>query len=204
MVIGTFAGIGLQEYFHLPEHNEIQASTALSGFGEITLGSPQTYSNPSEGSLYTNDLGFQVLKPSNNWETHAISERMTPQKLEILKSQGLLDGIYIEENHEKQFLITVVDIDSEEFELNSFVENQISQMEAQTRVNVPIKQISDSNEWAIFAMEIPTEKWNYGEQVLFLKDDKLFMLQYSGQNPENVNQEKKSEYLSIIDSFEVI
>jgi hypothetical protein len=77
-------------------------------------------------------------------------------------------------------------------------------MGAQTNVNVPIKQISDSNEWAIFAMEIPTEKWNYGEQVLFLKEKKLFMLQYTGQNPDNLSYDTKSEYLSIIDSFELI
>jgi hypothetical protein len=95
-------------------------------------------------------------------------------------------------------------VSSQDFALEPYIDSQISQLQSQIDVNVPIKQISDSQEWAIFAMEIPTENWNYGEQVLFLKDNRLFMLQYSGQNPNNLTIEKKSEYLSIIDSFEVI
>jgi hypothetical protein len=205
MIIGTVTVIGLQEYFHLPEHEKNFDSKVMSGFGEITMFSPQKYSDPSEGELFTNrDLGFQVLRPNNKWDAHSILEVFSPEKLEYLKSKGLIHGFYLEENHEKQFLITVFDIPEKNFELDSYIDSQISQMEIQTNVNVPIKQISVSNEWAIFAMETPTEKWNYGEQVLLLKENRLYMLQYTGQNPGQVGYETKSEYLSVIDSFELI
>jgi hypothetical protein len=74
----------------------------------------------------------------------------------------------------------------------------------QTEVEVPIKQISLEKNWAIFAMKIPGENWNYGEQILFLKDGKLFMLQYSGPSPDRTSNEKKLEYLTIIDSFHAL
>ncbi|MGD2106012.1 MAG: hypothetical protein PVH93_00225 [Nitrosopumilaceae archaeon] len=202
MIPATIAVFGYQEYFAVPQ-GESNLSVK-SGFGQITMQYPQEFTD-SDGSLFSNtDLGFQVLAPNGNWDAHSVEEVFSPQKLESLKSKGLIHGFYLEEDHKKQFMITVFDVSAQDFALEPYIDSQISQLQSQIDVNVPIKQISDSQEWAIFAMEIPTENWNYGEQVLFLKDNRLFMLQYSGQNPNNLTIEKKSEYLSIIDSFEVI
>ena len=199
LTIGVF---GFQEFFTLPQGDD--NPSVKSGFGQITMQYPQEFSE-SDGSLFSNvDLGFQVLAPNPNWEAHSVEEVFSQQKLESLKSKGLIHGFYLEEDHKKQFMVTVFDVSSQDFALEPYIDSQINQMQSQIDVNVPIKQISDSKDWAIFAMEIPTENWNYGEQVLFLKDNRLFMLQYSGQNPNNLTFEKKSEYLSIIDSFEVI
>jgi hypothetical protein len=119
-------------------------------------------------------------------------------------TRGFIGGIYLEENHEKQFMISVVQIPDDDFDLDFFVRSQIAQLEMQTEVEVPIKQISLEKNWAIFAMKIPGENWNYGEQILFLKDGKLFMLQYSGPSPDRTSNEKKLEYLTIIDSFHAL
>jgi hypothetical protein len=202
MISGTIGALGFQEFFTMPQGQD--DLFVKSGFGQITMQYPQEFTD-SSGSLFSNtDLGFQILAPNGNWDAHAVEEVFSSQKLESLKSKGLIHGFYLEENHKKQFMIAIFDVSAQDFVLESFIDSQIDQMKSQIDVNVPIKQISDSQDWAIFAMEIPTENWNYGEQVLFLKDNKLFMLQYSGQNPNNLTLEKKSEYLSIIDSFEVI
>ncbi|MEJ2259205.1 MAG: hypothetical protein P8X78_01620 [Nitrosopumilaceae archaeon] len=202
MIPVTIGVFGFQEFFTLPQGDD--NLSVKSGFGQITMQYPQEFSE-SDGSLFSNvDLGFQVLAPNRNWDAHSVEEVFSTQKLESLKSKGLIHGFYLEEDHQRQFMITVFDVSSQDFALEPYIDSQINQMQSQIDVNVPIKQISDSKDWAIFAMEIPTENWNYGEQVLFLKDNRLFMLQYSGQNPNNLTFEKKSEYLSIIDSFEVI
>ncbi|MGD8708321.1 MAG: hypothetical protein PVI88_06520 [Nitrosopumilaceae archaeon] len=202
MIPVTIGVFGFQEFFTLPQGDD--NLSVKSGFGQITMQYPQEFSE-SDGSLFSNvDLGFQVLAPNRNWDAHSVEEVFSTQKLESLKSKGLIHGFYLEEDHQRQFMITVFDVSSQDFALEPYIDSQINQMQSQIDVNVPIKQISDSKDWAIFAMEIPTENWNYGEQVLFLKDNRLFMLQYSGQNPNNLTLEKKSEYLSIIDSFEMI
>ena len=202
MMAITLTAFGFQEYFALPQ--EENTLSVKSGFGQITMQYPQEFID-ADGSLFSNtELGFQVLAPNGNWDAHAVEEVFSPQKLESLKSKGLIHGFYLEEDHQKQFMITVFEVSAQDFALEPYIDSQINQMQSKIDVNVPIKQISESKDWAIFAMEIPTENWNYGEQVLFLKNDRLFMLQYSGQNPNNLTLEKKSEYLSIIDSFEVI
>lgn len=203
MVIVTPLGFlvdGLLD-FPLQESSE-KESAVLAEFEEIKTTTAK--SEIDQDSIYTDfDLGFQVLKPTNNWDIHPVSERVEPEKLQVLKSRGLIGGIYLEENHEKQFMITVTSI-PEDFELDRFVNLQIAQLEMQTDVEVPKKEISLDKDHAVFAMKIPTENWSYGEQVLFLKDGKLFMLQYSGQDPDSINYEKGLEYRAIIDSFKTI
>ena len=72
-------------------------------------------------------------------------------------------------------------------------------------IKVPIRQISKSNDWAIFSFDRETNTENgYAEQLLFLKDNRLYMLQYSGKSPDNLTESEKSDYNSILNSFEVL
>lgn len=203
MLIATPLGFLVDGLLEFPiQESSSKESAVLAEFDEIKTSAAK--SDIDQDSIYTNfDLGFQVLRPTNNWEIHPVSERIEPEKFQVLKSRGLIDGIYLEENHEKQFMITVSTI-PDDFELDRFVNLQIAQLEMQTDVEVPKKEISLDKDHAVFAMKIPTENWNYGEQVLFLKDGKLFMLQYSGQDPDSINYEKGLEYRAIMDSFETI
>ena len=203
MVIVTPLGFLVDGFLDFPvQESSAKESAVLTEFEEIKTSTAK--SNVDQDSIYTDfDLGFQVLRPTNSWEIHPVSERIGSEKFQVLKSRGLIDGIYLEENHEKQFMITVTAI-PEDFELDRFVNLQIAQLEMQTDVEVPKKEISLDKDHAVFAMKIPTENWSYGEQVLFLKDGKLFMLQYSGQDPDNIDYEKGLEYRAIMDSFEAI
>ena len=72
-------------------------------------------------------------------------------------------------------------------------------------VDIPIKQVSDLNDWAIFGVNTHSKTQDsYGEQLLYFMNNRLYMLQYTGLPPSELSTEIKSEYLSIIDSFEIL
>jgi len=47
-------------------------------------------------------------------------------------------------------------------------------------------------------------KISYGEQLLHYHDGILYMLQYQGETPQNIDKNKHEEIRSIMDSFEAI
>ena len=85
----------------------------------------------------------------------------------------------------RQFMLTIFDIQKDEFSLHEFVDQQISLMESQKNITVSFEQISPENDWALFAVESSDSTTPYGEQLLFFKDNRLYMLQYSGRFPAN-------------------
>lgn len=176
-----------------------------SSFGEITILDPNQIHFFNEDKYYqNNDLSFQVFKPDNKWDVRTAYEDMRAEELVYLESKGYLDGIYLEKQNDERFLISVFNIKSENFQLDNYISNQISLMNFKEDVKIPIKRISQSNDWAIFSMDKGTnDKNSYAEQLLFLKHNRLYMLQYSGNSPENLTELEKSDFKSIMNSFEV-
>lgn len=185
--------------------NSLEIS-AKSGFGEITLFDPVEISLFNENEMYqNNDLSFQISKPDNTWEIHSASDDFGTFEMSSLKSKGYLGGIYLEKEHDKKFLITVFDIQKETFQLNEYIENQISLVNSKENSKIIINQVSKSNDWAIFSVYMGTsDEKRYGEQLLFLKDNRLYMLQYSGNSPQTLDSEQKNDFKFIMESFEVI
>ena len=72
------------------------------------------------------------------------------------------------------------------------------------KVKVLSEQVSPDNDWAIFAMDGSDVGMGYSEQMLFFKDNRLYMLQYSGDLPELQSPEERSEIQNVLNSFEVI
>ena len=68
---------------------------------------------------------------------------------------------------------------------------------------ISFEQVSPKDDWAIYAVEYPDEN-QYGEQMLFLKENRLYMLQYLGNPPQVLNLEEKKDFRYIMESFEVI
>lgn len=174
---------------------------AFSGFGDIALYNPEKPGLFSTNIHVDNNLGFQISKPNNSWEIHSVLDEMSLGKLESLKTKGFLDGVFVEQNHDKKFIVTVFDVKAENFVLHDYVDNQIVMMESQN-FKVDFEQVSPNNDWAIFAAENPENK--YGEQLLFLKENRLYMLQYSGNSPQTLDSDQKEDFQLIMDSFEVI
>lgn len=204
IVAGTL-GIGMWEFSNSSdaENNILDIEIAYSGFGQIQLNNPEKINLFSTNIYQDSNLGFQISKPNDDWEIHSTLDEINSDELKSLRSKGFLDGVYVEQNHDRKFMLTVFDIQKENFSLHEYVDNQIVMMESQKNVVIPFEQVSPTNDWAIFAMETSDNK-QYGEQLLFLKDNRLYMLQYSGDSPGSINSEQKNDFQFIMDSFEVI
>lgn len=201
--------MGFTAIYLVESESDVETTSIMSSFGKITIFDPKQTAPLflNESVIYQdNDLGFQISKPDDTWEIHAAYDDLLSEELVYLKSKGYLDGIYLEKQHDRRFLITVFDVQKEDFKLDDYVENQILQMTLKEDVKIPLKQISQSNDWAIFAIDKQGVNFEskYGEQMLFLKNNLLYMLQYSGNSPENLTELEKSDFRLILDSFEVL
>lgn len=176
----------------------------MSGFGKITILDPKQSPIFENNMYYDNELSFQLSKPNDDWNIRVASESFRSEELAYLESKGYLDGIYVEKELDKRFLVSVFNVQSENFQLNDYISKQITMMNSQNNIKVPIKQISQSNDWALFSFDKETnDKDSYAEQLLFLKNNKLYVLQYVGKSPENLTPFEKSDFNSIFNSFEV-
>ena len=182
----------------------LDTKIATTGFGEINLFNPQPANLFSANIYQDTQLGFQISKPNNEWEIHSARDELGSAEIASLQAKGFIDGIYVEQNHNKQFMLTIFDIQKDEFDLHEFVDQQIDLMKSKKNITVPFEQVSPENDWALFAVESPDDETPYGEQLLFLKDNRLFMLQYSGEAPQTLDVDQKNDFKFIMDSFEVI
>ncbi|MGH1522050.1 MAG: hypothetical protein ACRBB2_06805 [Nitrosopumilus sp.] len=193
------------EYFYQPQEKSsiIQDGTlVISGFGEIYINNPKNVGLFSD-TYQDTESGFQITKPDSGWTIHNMSDELSEDEVLSLESKGFVDGIYVEKDHGKEFTITVFDIQQDNFDLHEFIDNQILQMESK-KVKVLSEQVSPNNDWAIFAMDGSDVGMGYSEQMLFFKNDRLYMLQYSGDLPELQSPEQRDEIQNVLNSFEVI
>jgi len=177
---------------------------AVSGFGDINLFNPQKVGLFSTDIYQDTQLGFQISKPNNDWEIHSITDDLSSSELDSLQTKGFVDGIYIEKNHNKQFLLTIFDIKKDDFSLHEFIDQQISLMESQKNISIPFEQVSPDNDWSLFAVESSDDEMPYSEQLLFLKDNRLYMLQYAGESPQTLDSDQINDFKDIMNSFELI
>ena len=207
LIVSIIAGVSFLGVLFLDTPNDskndiLGTETAFSGFGEITLFSSQKTGMFEKNFYEDANLGFVIFKPNNNWEIHSALDEFESEELESLKTIGFVDGIFIEQNHNKQFLLTIFDIQKEDFSLHEYIDDQISLMESQN-YDIPFEQVSPDNDWAIFAVDDSASQ-TYGEQFLILKENRLYMLQYTGDHPETLSIKQKEDINFIMDSFEVI
>ena len=208
-IVASVMGLGIYDlaYFLKHEKETILATTSImSGFGEITLFDTAQDDSFLKNIYKDNDLGFQISIPSDSWNIHSMSDDLDSDNMQALKTKGFLDGIYLDQNNKTCFMIAVFDISQKSsFELSNYIDTQIETMNNTFGVDVPIKQVSSSNDWAIFGVHAHSEiQDNYGEQLLYLENNRLYMLQYTGLLPSEMETKIKSEYRSIIDSFEIL
>lgn len=207
MIVSIVAGMSwigmwaISEPVNSSNNTIFETEIAVSGFGEIRLFNPEKANLFSTNIYQDTDLGYQISKPDGNWEIHSALDELSSEELSSLKTKGFLDGVYVEQNHNKQFIITVFDLQKENFSLHEYVDAQIELMESEN-IQLSFEQVSSEDNWALFAVESSDKQ--YGEQLLFLKENRLYMLQYSGDSPQTLTLEQKNDFRLIMDSFEVI
>lgn len=208
MLVITPIGIVIAGYLHFPEHKEttLDTTSVMSGFGEITLFNTVQGDSFPKNIYKDKDLGFQISIPSDIWKIRSMSDDLDDENTQALKAKGFLGGIYLNQNNKTRFMIAVFDVSQKSsFELSNYIDTQIETMNDTFDVEIPIKQVSTSNDWAIFGAHAHSEINNdYGEQLLYLENNRLYILQYTGLSPSEMETAIKSEYRSIIDSFEIL
>ena len=205
MLIGTPIGMIVGEYIYQPQEKSViiqDGDLVISGFGEIYINNPKSIGLFSD-TYQDTKVGFQVTKPDSGWTIHKMADELSEDEVRILESKRFVDGVYLEKDHGKEFTITVFDIPQDNFDLHEYIDGQISQLESEN-VTILSEQVSPTNDWAIFAMDGTDAGMGYSEQMLFFKDNRLYMLQYSGDLPEVQSSEQRSEIQKVLDSFEVI
>ena len=207
LVISIVSGTGYLGFlfFNAPDssNNALLGTEILfSGFGEITLFNPEQVNLFSTDIYQDTSLGYQVSKPNGDWQIHSVLDEINSDELTLLQTKGFLDGVYVEQDHNKRFIITVFDIQTENFSLHEYVDDIISLSESQN-VEIPFEQVSSEDDWAIFAMSAIDQN-QYGEQLFVVKENRLYMLQYSGDSPQSLSPEQKQDFQYIMESFEVI
>ena len=207
LIISIVSGIGYLGFlfYDAPDssNNTLLGTEILfSGFGEITLFNPEQVSLFSTNIYQDTRLGYQISKPNGDWQIHSVLDEINSDELTLLQTKGFLDGVYVEQDHNKRFIITVFDIQTENFSLHEYVDDIISLSESQN-VEIPFEQVSSEDDWAIFAMSAIDQN-QYGEQLFVVKENRLYMLQYSGDSPQSLSPEQKQDFQYIMESFEVI
>ena len=207
LVISIISGVGYIGFlsFDVPDssNNTLLGTEILfSGFGEITLFNPEQVGLFSTNVYQDTSLGYQVSKPNGDWQIHSVLDEMNSEELALLQAKGFLDGVYVEQNHNKRFIITVFDIQKENFSLHEYIDDIIALSESQN-VEIQFEQVSSDDDWAIFAMSMIDQN-QYGEQLFVVKENRLYMLQYSGDSPQSLTSEQKQDFQYIMESFEVI
>lgn len=71
------------------------------------------------------------------------------------------------------------------FNLDAYVKSQKDAISQKFDSEITIDEISPQSNWSIFGAEITLQNKTrvYGEQILEIHNDKLYMLQYSGVPP---------------------
>jgi len=163
-------------YFQMHENSSLEAVSVKSGFGDITLSNTAQSYSISNDIYQDKDLGFQISTPNDIWQIRSMSDDLNNENMQVLKTKGFLDGIYLTQNNKTHFMIAVFDIGQKSsFELADYIDTQIETMKNTFDVDVPIKQVSASNDWAIFGVHAHSEiQDSYGEQLLYLENNRLY------------------------------
>lgn len=204
-------GEDLVSHFQTSTQNNINEVIQVeSGFGSIQLyendSIPQSQEIGQAGFTYSEqDLGFKITKPSFDWDFNTNLDVVIQENSEQLLSKGFMGGVYIEQNNEKTFFVAVFDISNQDqFLLEDYVNTQTDYMTSQFDTQLTTRAVSPDNQWAVFGMKLNLEdRTSYGEQLLYIQNDKFYMLQYTGLPPEQLTAEENEERRKIIDSFSV-
>jgi len=177
-----------------------------SGFGKIKLyesvQNTKDFDNIGDDTTYVdNALGFEISRPNEKWNFETNIDDVLNS--EAITNKNFVGGLYVTRNNEKPFFVGVFDITQyDNFSLADYVKKQINAMTS-ANTKIIVNKVSQTNNWSIFGAKITLENTDtiYGEQILEIHNNKLYMLQYSGMPPDLVDVQTKEEIRKIIDSF---
>lgn len=177
-----------------------------SGFGKIRLYEQKQigdFSSVKNQLTYVdNSLGFEISRPNDNWQFDANIEDVLDSQ--TISNKKFLGGMYVKNGNEKPFFVGVFDLTQfDNFVLDDYVMLQKNTISQKFDSKIIVDDISSDSRWSIFGAEIILQNKTrvYGEQILKIHDNKMYMLQYSGLPPYLTLPQTKDEIRQVMDSF---
>ena len=183
---------------------------ANSGFGSIVVTNStfnfKDETKPVEGNalFYRNEtLGFEIARPNLKWYFETDLTNLKQERTGTLPDDEFIGGIYIGTDSDENVFVAVHDITGlNKDSLEGYVDAEIDWVLRSFDAKLKVKEMSPNKRWALFGIETYfPDKVIYGEQILEIRGDRLYMLQYTGALPEQMGPEKREELRTIIDSF---
>lgn len=211
LFIASIGGLMFWEIVFTP-YSEIKVTSVddgtevRSGFGKIRLYEQkqmESFSSVQNQLTYVdNSLGFQISRPNDNWQFDTNIEDVLESQ--TISNKKFLGGMYVKKNNEKLFFVAVFDLTQfDNFVLDDYVISQKNAISQKFDSKIMADDISTDDKWSIFGAEITLQNKTrvYGEQILEIHDNKLYMLQYSGLPPYLTLPQTKDEIKQVMDSF---
>lgn len=177
-----------------------------SGFGKILLYEQRRTSDFSgiqdQLTYVDTSLGFQISRPNDRWQIDSNIDDVLDSQ--AVSNKKFLGGMYMKNGNERPFFIAVFDLTQfKDFVLADYVMSQKNSISQRFDSKLIVDDISPDGKWAIFGTEITLQNKTkvYGEQILEVHDDKIYMLQYSGTPPYLTLPQTKDDIRQIMDSF---
>lgn len=211
LFVASIGGLMIWEIMFNP-YSEIKVNSvdggteAQSEFGKIKLyeqnqvGDFSSVQNPL--TYVDNSLGFQISRPNEKWEFDSNIDDVLDSQ--TISNKKFLGGMYVKNSNEKSFFVAVFNLTQfDSFALDDYVMSQKTAISQKFDSKITIDDISSDGKWSIFGAEITLQNKTraYGEQILEIHGNKLYMLQYSGAPPYLTLSQTKDEIRQVMDSF---
>ncbi|MFB5608642.1 MAG: hypothetical protein ACE5Q5_00275 [Nitrosarchaeum sp.] len=157
--------------------------------------------------IYRNEtLGFEIARPDLTWNFQTDMSQIIIEQTGTITNKEFLGGAFVVDPTNQNVFVAVFDISElDENSLVDYVDAQLEWIMANFDAKLKLKEISPNKQWAIFGIEVKqNNQVLYGEQILEIRNDKLYMIQYTGILPEKMQAEKLKEFRIILDSFKTI
>jgi len=220
IIVTVIIGLTTMGWTSYVTENSSQNSIEQSGnnnfavntnYGTINLNSntinKDTFEEGEHGDRFTDKkAGFTVQKPNANWYFQDVGNFVNkfPEFSNTI-TNAYLGGIIIATDRPGNVLITV-DLLPENLDLSEYIDSQIKRAEElfDTDFTITKKFISPDGNWAVFEATGKLTAQEYGRQILHKYEDRLYLIQTSGDPPNIMSEETKMELKQIVESFQII
>jgi hypothetical protein len=186
---------------------------AKSAFGSIIVEDKSFNFKDQVPKIIENDLvyrnetaGFEVGRPNLTWNFHTDMSQIKIEQTGTITNKEFVGGAFIVDSTNQNVFVAVFDISElDDNSLADYVDAQLNWIMTNFDAKLKLKEMAPNKKWAIFGIEVNQNNQTlYGEQILEIQNDKLYMIQYAGIPPEKMQPEKLEEFRIVIDSFKII
>lgn len=161
-----------------------------------------------DGLVYTDKLaGFTIQRPNENWYFETVEDYIKNSDLDFdPRPNSYLGGVFVATDVPGSIMVISQKL-PENLDLSEYIDDQISRAEEifGKEVTMTKKFVSTSGNWAVSEGFIDFEEYKeYVRQILHKSNDKLFLIQTTGDPPNEMDEKIKSDLNQIVESFNII